>query len=275
MYLEIETKAVVEATLVIATGAVAALLYRFMLRRTLQNRLSAQHRLIFWRVGQYTIVLLTLAGVLKAVGIDLSVLLGAAGVLTVALAFASQTSASNLISGLFLMGEQPFVIGDIITVGERTGEVIDVGLLSVTLRTFDNLCVRLPNEALFKSEIINCSRFPIRRCDLRIPGLYHHDTDRLRELLLDVAYANPTSLDEPKPQVLVEGMGPYGMHLKLSAWAAKDDYLTLFSSLHFDVLRALRSAGIDLPYPVQMVGLPTELNGISESTKRTSPPSQP
>jgi small-conductance mechanosensitive channel len=253
--MDIETPKIIEAAIVFGLGVGIALLYRVTLNRLLKQRLSAQHRMILWRIGQYAIAILTLAGVLKAVGVELSVLLGAAGVFTVALAFASQTSASNLISGLFLMGERPFVIGDIIQVNERTGEVVDVGLLSVTLRTFDNLCVRLPNEALFKSEFVNLSRFPIRRCDLLICGPYHADIDNLTALLLTVANDCSNSLDEPKPQVLVKGMNQYGIQLQLSAWASREEYLDVFTQLHLDVLRAVKAANIPLPYPVQRIEL--------------------
>ena len=250
-----ETSHIIEAAVVIALGIGFAMVYRLAINRILRSRLSAQHRLVLWRIGQYSVAILTLAGVLSAFGVDLSVLLGAAGVFTVALAFASQTSASNLISGLFLMGEQPFVIGDIIQVGQREGEVVDVGLLSVTLRTFDNLYVRLPNEALFKSEIVNLSRFPIRRCDLQIRGPYHADVDALEQLLLTAAGATKEGLDEPKPQIFVKGLDDYGINLQLSVWAARKEYLALRKSLHFEVLRAIRESKLALPYPLQIVEL--------------------
>ena len=83
----------------------------------------------------------------------------AAGLLTVALGFAAQTSASNLISGLFLLGERPFVVGDVIRLASGiTGEVVGIDLLSVKIRTFDNLLVRVPNETLLKSELTNLTR---------------------------------------------------------------------------------------------------------------------
>ena len=79
----------------------------------------------------YGIMILMSMSALRELGFDLSVILGAAGILSVAIGFASQTSASNLISGLFLMMERPFSIGDVIRVEQTTGEVISIDLLSV------------------------------------------------------------------------------------------------------------------------------------------------
>jgi small-conductance mechanosensitive channel len=113
----------------------------------------------------YGIMVLTGVSVMKELGFDLSVVLGAAGILSVAIGFASQTSASNLISGLFLMMERPFLIGDVIRVGDTTGEVISIDLLSVKVRTFDNLFVRLPNESMIKTQVTTLTKFPIRRAE--------------------------------------------------------------------------------------------------------------
>ncbi|MFN9975907.1 MAG: mechanosensitive ion channel family protein, partial [Phycisphaerae bacterium] len=112
---------------------------------------------------------------LDSLGFDLKVLLGAAGILTVAVGFAAQTSASNLISGLFLMFERPFVVGNSIVIGDLRGEVVAIDMLSTKIRTFTNMMVRIPNETLVKSNIVNLSYFPIRRVDLEVGVAYSSD----------------------------------------------------------------------------------------------------
>jgi hypothetical protein len=108
---------------------------------------------------------------MRQLGFDFTVLLGAAGIVTVAIGFASQTSASNLISGLFLVWRRRSGIGDIVTVDGVTGEVLSVDLLSTKLRTFDNLQVRIPNETMVKARITTLNRFPLRRVDLTSASL--------------------------------------------------------------------------------------------------------
>jgi small-conductance mechanosensitive channel len=83
------------------------------------------------RLSFYVIVSLVVVSVLGQLGFNLSVLLGAAGILTVAIGFAAQTTASNLINGLFLMAEKPFVVGDWIKVDDVYGVVLSIDLLAV------------------------------------------------------------------------------------------------------------------------------------------------
>ena len=106
----------------------------------------------------YLILCLFLVSALVELGFSLGVLVGTAGILTVAIGFASQTSMSNLISGLFLIGEQSFAVGDIIKIDQITGVVLSIDLLSTKLRTFDNTYVRLPK--LFSGS--NGEPFPVK-----------------------------------------------------------------------------------------------------------------
>jgi len=155
------------AAIFLLVGFVLAKVAARTLERVLRRTMEPTQVFLIRRIVYYVLLALVLASVLVEMGFDLSVLLGAAGILTVALGFASQTSASNLISGLFLVVERPFAIGDTIRIGNHTGEVLAIDLLSTKLRTFDNLFVRVPNESVMKGEVVNFTRFPIRRVDLR------------------------------------------------------------------------------------------------------------
>jgi small-conductance mechanosensitive channel len=201
------------------------------------------------RVTLYTLLALVVLSVLRQLGLELGVLLGAAGVLTVALGFASQTSASNLISGLFLIGERPFIVGDVIQVGTTIGEVLSIDLMSVKLRTFDNLFVRMPNETLIKSEIVNITRFKIRRVDLPIGIAYKEDIGRVREVLLEVASANPLVLEEPAPLFIVLGYGSSSIDLQFSAFSLTSNYLAVKNELLEHIKRAFDRHGIEIPFP--------------------------
>ena len=102
---------------------------------------------------------------LRAVGVDLISVLGAAGVAGIAIGFAAQTVLSNLISGIFIMSERSIRLGDYITTDSISGTVESVNLLSVTLRQVDNATVRIPCESLVKSPVINITGDALRRCD--------------------------------------------------------------------------------------------------------------
>lgn len=206
-----------------------------------------QRRMLLRRATFYPVLLLGGMGALRELGFDLSVLLGAAGVLTVAVGFASQTSASNLISGLFLIGERAFGVGDTIRVGTLTGEVLSVDLLSVKLRTFDNLYVRLPNETLIKSELTNLSRFELRRIDLLLRVGYGEDLERVRGILEAIAHDEPRILEEPKPIFLVQDFEANGVLLQFSVWVRRQIFLEVRSALQVAVRRRFDEERVAVP----------------------------
>src|SRR5262249_55264109 len=150
---------------------------------------------------------------------------------------AAQTSTANFIAGLFLIGERPFVLGDVIRIGDTTGEVLSIDLLSIKLRTFDNLFVRVPNETVVKSQVTNLTHFPIRRLDLTIHVPYSADLSCVRELLMSVAHDNPFAIDEPKPLLLIQGFGDSAVNVQFSTWAASDNYVALKNQVHEAIKR--------------------------------------
>jgi len=219
------------------------------MRRLVTARYNAQKGLIVSKLVFWPLVLIIAVSILKELGFSLAPLLGAAGILGVALGFASQTSVSNIISGFFLLGEEPFKVGDVIQVGDVTGSVLTIDMLSVKIRTFDNKMVRIPNESLVKSQFTNITRFPIRRVDVPVGVAYREDIGRVREILLDVAYQNPHVLMEPEPQVIFEGYADSSVNFKFAVWARRESWLAVKNAISEDVKRRFDAEGIEIPFP--------------------------
>jgi small-conductance mechanosensitive channel len=216
----------------------------------LVQRHGTAHLAMIARKGVFYIgLIIVVATTLLALDVNLTAALGAAGILTFAIGFASQTSLSNLISGLFLLGERPFEVGDLIIVGGTRGIVLSIDLLSVKLRTPDNLFVRLPNESIIKNEFTNVTRFPIRRVDVNIGVAYREDPQRVMRVLREVADANPYCLDEPEPLVLFKDFGASSMDFLLGVWVEKTQFLKLKNSIMVDVKARLDAEGIEIPFP--------------------------
>jgi len=240
---------IVKALLTILFAWLATKVLVRAVEKNLDSKMSRQGLFLLKRTIVYSIVVLVALSILREFGFKLSVLLGAAGILTVAIGFASQTSASNLISGLFLVAERPFQIGDIIRIDTLTGEVLTIDLLSIKLRTMDNLFVRVPNESIIKSNVTNISRFPIRRFDLTMKINYREDLDKVKATLMAAANSNPVCLLEPSPLFIVLGFGDSGVDIQFSAWARRENFLELRNNLAASILKSFRQQDIQIALP--------------------------
>ncbi len=186
-------------------------------------------------------------------GFKLGAFLGAAGIASVAIGFASQTSLSNIISGIFLYGEKPFEVGDIIKVGGTTGVVLSIDLLSVKLRQFDNQFVRIPNETMIKTEVSNITKFPIRRVDINVGVAYNSDVNKVIRTLKTTADENPFSLDDPSPIIIFQGFGDSSLNFMIGAWCERTQFLDLKNSLMRDIKDKFDQEGIEIPFPQRVV----------------------
>lgn len=222
--------------------------------RTIGHKFNAHQRLVWRRGIFYFIFLIFVMASLKEAGFKLSVFLGAAGILTVALGFASQTSATNLISGLFLIGEGSFEIGDTIQLtlirgNTIEGEVISIDLLSVKLLTQDNVYVRLPNEQLIRAPVHNLSKFPIRRIPITLAINFHEDIIKVREVLLGVANTYPLVLADPKPAVTVTAFRESSIELLFAVWCQQENFLQVRDEMQERIRNGFVDNQIEIPVP--------------------------
>jgi small-conductance mechanosensitive channel len=213
------------------------------------RRFSPQSGMIVRKIVFYGWVVLLLMMILNELGFQLASLLAAAGIAGIAIGFAAQTSVSNIISGVFLISERPFQVGDLIQVGETVGVVLSIDLLSAKVRAFDNRYIRIPNETLIKTEVINYTNFPLRRVDLMLGVAYRDDVQRVEDLLRDVARSEPLCLDEPEPVFVFRNFGDSALELQFSVWAVKEEYLALKNLMMKSIKLRFDEEGIEIPFP--------------------------
>lgn len=218
-------------------------------RTFLGRRLTPQGAMLASKGVRYGILVVLGLTLLSMLGVRLGAILGAAGVLGIAIGFAAQTSLSNLISGLFLVVERPFQVGDVLQVNDLMGTVYGIDLLAINLRTFDNRFVRIPNESLIKNSFINITRFQIRRLDIDIGVAYKEDIEYVSKVLAEVADQNPYCLDEPAPVIIFKGFGDSSLDFMLGVWFEKTDLLTLRNSIMRSIKRRFDEEGIEIPFP--------------------------
>ena len=225
----------------------------------LVKKSTSEHMgLLVKKIVIYTGSVLIVATILVELGFNLSAILGAAGIASVAIGFAAQTSLSNIISGIFLYWEKPFEVGDVIKIGDTMGIVLSIDLLSVKMRSFDNQFIRIPNETLIKSQSTTVTRFPIRRLTLPVSVSYNSDITRVMEVLKEVANQNPHCLDEPEPLILFDKFGDSSLDFIFGPWVEKSEFLALKNSIMTDIKNRFDANGIEIPFPQRVVHVKKE-----------------
>lgn len=240
---------IIQAILLMVVGYCIARLLANSMRPLLDKRVSAHQAMLIGRFAFYSIFALFFASAIQHLGFQIGTLLGAAGILTAAIGFASQTSVSNIISGVFIIGEKPFEIGDTVRINDVQGEVASIDLLSVKIRTGDNTMVRVPNETLIKTAITNFSYFSTRRFDLKIDIVHTDNFADIKNILLTVAHHNPVCLRDPPATVKIQTFTDAGVELQFSVWANRNDYGELKDTIQEGVQLALNNHGVHLSFP--------------------------
>jgi small-conductance mechanosensitive channel len=226
---------------------------RFLFNRFLSR--SGMDRALQFALAQIVGYIVLVTGILVAVqnvGINLSTLAVFAGALGVGLGLGLQDIASNFISGLVILAERPIKIGDRVEVDGVAGQVSSIRTRSTTVITNDNISMIVPNSKFIENTITNWSHGdPKVRFRIPVGVAYGTDTDLLRTLLIKIAREHPGSLADPEPTVFFDGFGESSLNFELVVWSEEMSYRPrrFRSDLNFSIERALREAGIEIPFP--------------------------
>ena len=239
----------IKILLFIALSLIILNIFKMMLKKATARHFSDQTNMLIQKIFFYSGLALIFLTFLNYIGISITAILGAAGIAGIAIGFAAQTSISNIISGLFLISEKTFEIGNLIQAGNTTGTVMSIDLLSIKIRTLDNKLVRIPNESIIKNELVNITRFPIRRVDINLSVAYKEKIEIVRELLFDIAKNNPYSLDNPEPLFIFKNFGDSGLEILFGIWISKTDYVALKNSIMIEIKNRFEEQNIEIPFP--------------------------
>ena len=221
----------------------------FLVKRSFTYRLSKQSRMIVNRIIVYIGYVVLCMVILNELNFNINALFGAAGVVGIVIGVASQTSIGNIISGFFLVSERSFELGDTVRLGDKMGTVYSVDLLSIKIRTFDNLLIRIPNQTVISTELVNVTRFPIRRMDITVGVAYKEDLAKVFDVLKEVASKNPLYLEEPEPLILLQGFGSSSIDILLGVWFEKSNFREVKNNLIMEIKEAFEKENIEIPFP--------------------------
>lgn len=239
----------IKVVLIILIGMLFVQLLAFITGKIISKGKSKHLKMIIRRVIIYSGVIVILFLVFKVLGVKAGALFGAAGVVGIVLGIASQTSIGNIISGIFLVSERSFEIGDLVRVGDKLGVVDSIDLLSIKLKTLDNLLIRIPNQTIITTELTNITRYPIRRMEVLVSVAYKEDLRKVTRVLNEIVANNPLCLDEPEPLILFKNYGDSGIEIQLGLWFEKTKYKDLRNSIFIDIKEGFDKANIEIPFP--------------------------
>lgn len=176
--------------------------------------------------------------------------LTAAGVMGVAVGFAVKDVVANFVSGIFLILDQTFAVGDSVEVEGYSGTVKRLTLRTTEIETFDGPVVTLPNSILATSAVVNYSIAERRRVRLPFSVMADQDLGLAAQVLLETAQTDIRVLEDPAPKVVFGEIRDRSVELVLIAYAAPGDWFQLASDLRKAVLEAFGRADVELAMPI-------------------------
>ena len=202
---------------------------------------------------KYALWALVLITVLGQFGVETTSILAALGGMALAIGLALQGTLSNVASGVMILVQKPFKVGEAINAGSITGTVQQIGLFTTELKQFDGLFVMVPNSELWNQAIVNFHRHPIRRFELVVGIGYGDSMEQAREELLALAAADERVLDDPEPQAFVNSLDDSSVGIGLRVWCNTADFVAVGWDLTAAAKARFDDVGISIPFPQREV----------------------
>lgn len=197
---------------------------------------------------RYALLIVAALTALGQLGVNTGSILASLGVVGLTVGFAARDTLSNLISGLFIFWDRPFVLGDLVEIGDAYGRVERITMRSTRLVTPDGRMIAIPNSVVINSTVASYTNFPHLRLEIDFTVGTGEDLGRVRRLLLDKVAGDPALLRAPAPDVVVTALNDYNVAMRLRVWLDDEKaHLASRFSLREQVFLTLREAGVDMP----------------------------
>jgi len=226
---------------------ITAVIVNWMLERKLRFSQLAE-RLIAKTIKNVVLVI-GFAVALTTLEIDVTPLLAAIGATGLVVGLALQGTLSNFASGLMILINRPFDVGDIVEAGGVLGTVNKMTLFSTNFRTFDNHTIHVPNNEVWNNVITNITSNPIRRVDMEFGIGYGDDFENAESIIMEAARAHELVLDDPAPVVVTHALSDSSVNIVCRPWVKTEDWWQVKTELTREVKRRFDAAGITIPFP--------------------------
>ncbi|OUR97166.1 hypothetical protein A9Q84_12630 [Halobacteriovorax marinus] len=203
------------------------------------------------RITRYIVLFIGILITLDTVGISLSSLAALGAVLMVGVGFGLQNITQNFISGIIILFERPVKIGDLVTVKGISGKIIEIGARSTLIHTRDDVAIIVPNSQFISEQVVNQSFTGERmRVTVDVGVAYGSDTQKVKDLLLEIANGMNGVLTNPTPKVFFDNFGDSSLDFTVALWIDDIwDYREVLSNVRFSIDQSFRDNKITIPFP--------------------------
>ena len=223
-----------------------------------KTKTSADERLIpfLQKILKAVVIILAVIFIFSAWDVNISPLLATVGIAGLAIGLAVKDSLSNILGGLQLVLDKTFKVGDKVELesGEM-GVILDIGLRSTKLKTYDNEVIYIPNGFLANAKIKNFTHPDVSiRVNVEFGVVYGSDTEKVRQVVLDAVKKIDTVIEEPEPVVQFLKMSDFSLNFIARAWVK--EYTEAYSTknrMTDEIYNALNKANIGIPFPTRTV----------------------
>jgi small-conductance mechanosensitive channel len=223
---------------------------RYMKKSMLRAKLSELLAEFLTRIFRITLYVFLIFISLGFLGLDVgSALIALSVVMGFVLGFAFGDTLSNMAAGFMIAMTRPFKVGDYVQISGESGTIRCVGISLTELNTPDNKLVVIPNKLVWGSNIVNYSKFPIRRVDMQVGVSYGDDLNKVMKTAMTIVKSHPNVLEDPAPQVAVSEMGDSAVVFVVRPWTKTEDYWGVFFGLQKKLKEGLEKEGISIPFP--------------------------
>jgi len=211
------------------------------------------------------VLLITIAAImlLSLYNINVNALIAALGIGGLAVSLAAQDTLSNVISGIMIMMDQPFRVGDRVEIPKLNtwGDIVDIGLRSTRIRTSENRLVIMPNNVISTDQVVNYTYpDPRYRIQIEIGIGYEQDIEKVRQILIDTVSQVEGVISYKPVDALIVNMGEYAITMRVRWWIQSYvDTHRIFDSVYTALRVALKESGIDIPtgiYDINILNMP-------------------
>jgi small conductance mechanosensitive channel len=197
---------------------------------------------------KYIILSIGVITALGRIGINTTSILTSLGVVGLSFGFAAKDALSNMISGLFIFWDRPFVLGDLIEVGGHYGRVDQITMRSTRVVTPDGRMLAVPNTMVVNSIVASYTNFPNLRLDIPFTVGLEENLARVRTIALSSFPRNGLLVEDPPARVVVTALNDYNIGMELQVWLDDEkQHIAVRHHLRERLLEALRKAGVDMP----------------------------